>query len=604
MTRKRILSHLAAGSFGLVVLAAGAVWNTASAQDELQPPTAAEEVAKKLQGRTFNGEGIEDLVSSGGLMAISGRFNPSAGPVGSGEGTNGKGPMNSRGQNGLVNDACLDALPSPPNTYPLSFFDVAQSETEIAVLNRPGSMGRKMVAGYNDSRGFSTNVGGLSGFSFTTDGGHTWIDGDGLPPVGPNDQYYGDPVLVVHHGTETFYYASIYFSANGYFTMSVNRGTFQNAPAQTSESRANFACLADPSRTGTPTSVGNLRERIIWDAPVEAVSPPNLGPGNGDFLDKEWMYVDQRTGDLYVTYTRFPVAGATTIEFVKSTDGGQTWSAPVVVNSAPFDRFNQASQPASTPDGRIIVTWFGRGTFLSNVGDGTIEASYSDDGGATWSPTIVVAHVNTQAEPRGYNRGRFSILNAPFIAVDNGQDDGVDTPAEAGKPGFGNVYITYFSGTTPGGPYPTYDRSGDIYVSRSTDGGETWDAPVKVNDDNGSTSHVFPSVQVNKNGQVLVTWLDRRLDEANNVLTDTWGAGSSDQGASFGTNTRLSDISASWYARSDVRPNFGDYNSSELIGFNQLISIWSDGRFRPPGNATVLTQSNPSTPDVYTQIMP
>lgn len=596
------VSFIGTGAFALVVLAAGAAWNTVTAQD-LQPPSAAEEIAKKLQGRTFNGENIEDLVSSGGLMLLSGRTAP-GGPIGSGDNTNGKGPANSRAFNGLSNDACLDALPSPPNTFPLSFFDVVQSETEIAVLNKPGSMGKKMVTGYNDSRGFTTNVGGLSGFSFSVDGGHTWIDGDGLPPQGTTDQYFGDPVVVVHHASEAFYYSSLYLSPAGYMTLSVNRGTFQKAPAETQESRANTACLADVSRTGTPTPVGNLKERIIWEPPVDAVIPPNLGPGNGDFLDKEWMYVDQRTGTLYITYTRFPVAGQTTIELIKSTDGGQTWTAPVVVRTAPADRFNQASQPITTATGRVIVTWFGRGTFISNVGDGTIEISYSDDDGATWSAPIVVAHVNTQAEPLGYNRGRFSILNAPFIAVDKGQDDGVDTPAEAGKAGFGNVYITYFSGTTPGGPFPTYDRSADIYVSRSTDDGLTWDAPVKVNSDNTLTSHLFSSVQVDKQGNVHVTWIDRRLDEANNVLTDTWASSSSDQGQSFGSDSRLSDISASWFARADVRPNFGDYNSSELIGFNKLISVWSDGRFRPPGNATVLTQSNPSTPDVYTQIVP
>ncbi len=588
------LPRLVGAAFFAVLLTGGAVLSSAAAQGT--------KAAEKLKGRTFNGENIEDLLSAGGLMAMTGPVTP---PGGMGQGVvTGVGPMNGRGFNAVSNDACLDPLPSPAVPFPLSWFDVVQSETEIAVLNTPGSMGKKMVVGYNDSKGFTSNLEGLSGFAYSYDGGHTWIDGGGLPPQGPNDQYFGDPVVVVHHASETFYYSSIYQSPNGYFTISVNRGTFQNAPAATPESRSNLACLNDETRTGIPTSPGTVPERIIWDPPFEAVTPPNLGPGDADFLDKEWLYVDQNTGTLYVTYTRFPSSGPSTIEMVRSTDGGATWSAPVVIVTQPFNRFNQASNPVTTPSGRVIVTWFGRGTFTSNYGDGTIEVAYSDDDGATWSAPIVVANVNAQAEPLGYNRNRASILNAPFIAVDKGQDDGIDTPGEASRPGYGNVYITYFSGTTAGGPFPTYDRSADIFVSKSTDGGATWGAPVKVNDDYTATSHLFSSVQVSKQGYVRVTWIDRRLDEANNILTDTWAATSEDLGASFGDNKRLSDVSASWYTRADARPNFGDYNSSDLIGFNKLISVWSDGRFRPPGDATALFQSNPSSPDVYVQIAP
>jgi hypothetical protein len=73
-----------------------------------------------------------------------------------------------------VNDPCLD--PPPPETD-----RTVQSETEIAVLNKPGvSMSKKMVAGYNDSFGFYDNEQGLTGFSYSTDGGITWIDGGGL----------------------------------------------------------------------------------------------------------------------------------------------------------------------------------------------------------------------------------------------------------------------------------------------------------------------------------------------------------------------------------------------------------------------------------------
>jgi hypothetical protein len=118
-------------------------------------------------------------------------------------------------------------------------------------------------------------------------------------------------------------------------------------------------------------------------------------------------------------------------------------------------------------------------------------------------------------------------------------------------------------------------------LSTSRDNGATWGTPVKVNSDDGRTTHVFPSVQVNRKHKVFVAWTDRRLG-ASNVLNDVWAAASSNLGRSFGGNVRVTDISTSWYKRADARPNFGDYNSSELIDFEKFVTVWADGRF-PPG---------------------
>jgi hypothetical protein len=133
---------------------------------------------------------------------------------------------------------------------------------------------------------------------------------------------------------------------------------------------------------------------------------------------------------------------------------------------------------------------------------------------------------------------------------------------------------------------------------------------VKVNDDNTNTSHVFPSVQVNKRGTVFVTWLDRRVDPAANLLTDTWGAFSNSGGRCFGRNIRITDVSTDWVARADARPNFGDYNSSEVVDFDNFLSIWSDGRFpKPvplttlPGGGVTRPASGAATPDVLMAIV-
>lgn len=560
-------------------LCAAAATVTAAAMGLMTPAAAL------TQDDTYKGQSLEELLSAGGYAALFGPDSPIGSPGELKRGAH----DNGRGGNTFVNDPCLDPLPPDRQR-------TVQSETEIAVLNTTGSMGRKMVAGYNDSFGFYNRQQGLSGYAYSTDGGNTWIDGGGLPTRVPGqdpaagDRYFGDPVIVVHHQTQTFFYASIYQRPDGITTLSVNRGRFVVAPPVTVESVANTRCLNQPELTGIPDPPKQQRERIVWEPPVEAVLPPYLGSANKDFLDKEWLYVDQNTGTLYMTYTRFGADGSTPIELVKCQNCAKNpeqplvFSPPSVIIPNELTDFNQASQPFTTPTGRVIVTWFARSfdpvSGAEERNKQRIEYAFSDDDGATFSEQKLVSFVNPQGEPPGYNRRRATILNAPYIFVDRGADDGVFTQQEQARPGFGNVYITYFSGKSPGN---AFTKDADIFVSTSPNDGTTFLPPTKVNDDNTRTVHVFPSVQADKQGQVYVAWIDRRQDPVGNLFNDTYAAVSKDQGLTFSPNRLQTDVSTVWRVRADARPNFGDYNSSELLAFNAFVTVWADGRFRPPG---------------------
>ncbi len=619
MSRCRNL-HLRVGTS--LFLAALALGGGATAAESQIPP-AKRKITPKIKVPIP----LEEQLSSGGMNAA---FGPDMAISSEGEAKRG-GHDRGRGGNTFVNDPCLD--PAPGEVFPANFFRTVQSETEIAVLNTRGSMGKKMVAGYNDSFGFYNNTQGLSGFAYSVDGGNKWIDGGGLPPVvrsgAPagtpgSDAYFGDPVVVVHQATQTFFYSSIYMNPAGQFTLSVNRGSFQNAPPQGVESISNTRCANDPTEFGVPDPPPpNQDERIIWELPVEAVlqgfircSPdPLIGC---DFLDKEWLYVDQNTGILYLTYTRFGFDGTTPIELVRSFDGGRTWTPPSIIVPNLIDTFNQATQAFTTPTGRVIVTWHARTfpepDFIET--EQRIEIAFSDNcstptGACTFGPPVVVSVVNPQGEPPGYNRARPTILNAPYIFVDRGSDDGVFTAQERAQPGFGNVYIAYFSGKRPFG---SIIRAADIFLSTSTNNGTSFGPPVKVNDDNTNTVHVFPSVQANKHGDVYVAWIDRRQDPpvpadptttpptpaSGNVFNDTYAAVSKNFGASFGHNKLQTTVSTTWFTREDARPDYGDYNSSELLGFNQFVTIWADGRF-PVGTGVITPAGNTrslGTPDV------
>jgi hypothetical protein len=50
----------------------------------------------------------------------------------------------------------------------------------------------------------------------------------------------------------------------------------------------------------------------------------------------------------------------------------------------------------------------------------------------------------------------------------------------------------------------------DLYLSVSRDGGRTFEAPVKVNDDKIPASHGMHSLDIGKSGRVFLAWLDER----------------------------------------------------------------------------------------------
>ncbi len=109
--------------------------------------------------------------------------------------------------------------------------------------------------------------------------------------------------------------------------------------------------------------------------------------------DKQWIAADQNpqtispyAGNLYMSWTSFG-GPATGIVFSRSTDGNQTWSPPFSVAGGNV----QGSIPGVAPDGTVYVL-FGRNIFYGPTA-GTLEFVKSTDGGATFSAPAVAANI-------------------------------------------------------------------------------------------------------------------------------------------------------------------------------------------------------------------
>ena len=83
----------------------------------------------------------------------------------------------------------------------------------------------------------------------------------------------------------------------------------------------------------------------------------------------------------------------TDVMFVRSTDDGQTFSAPRRINDDPTNssKWHWFGTLAIAPNGRIDVVWLDSRN-AANDTDSQLFYSFSTDGGDSWSPNVAVSN--------------------------------------------------------------------------------------------------------------------------------------------------------------------------------------------------------------------
>src|SRR5262249_53214922 len=107
------------------------------------------------------------------------------------------------------------------------------------------------------------------------------------------------------------------------------------------------------------------------------------------------LAVSPSNGNVYVVYPDQPDGLSSQVEFIRSTDGGGSFSAPVVINDA---LTGQHFQPAVTVDdaGVIHASWYDT---RNSPTDPTKLDIYSLDTGATFSPNAKVTWPSSPTTP-------------------------------------------------------------------------------------------------------------------------------------------------------------------------------------------------------------
>lgn len=146
----------------------------------------------------------------------------------------------------------------------------------------------------------------------------------------------------------------------------------------------------------------------------------------------------------------------------------------------------------------------------------------------------------------------------------------------------GRIYITYQdSRVANGGTQAMTGGLGngdlDVYVRYSDDDGATWSAPVLVAGGGDGQIQFWPTVSVQPDGDVVVTYNDS-VEAGGTSLVDVFTATSIDGGVTFGPPLRVTEVTTDWGGTAtNIVPNFGDYIFTVSTGNKDHVT-WADGR--------------------------
>jgi hypothetical protein len=347
-----------------------------------------------------------------------------------------------------------------------------------------------------------------------------------------------------------------------------------------------------------------------WTQPIVAHSNrDNAIQSNFLLDDKNWIAVDNNTdvnggpnrprdgkvGTMYVCWSYDGPVAAQSVVLIRSTDGGQKWGGVAAGDNTPIPLSNRPAiagigcHVAIGPKGEVYATWY------DNTLDALVQAK-STDRGRSFSPARPIATIVGVNSP--FEGQAFRNLSIPttgvdrqgnvYAAVQSGNASGEPVPADASLEDVKNIRQKLEgeqeaegdSGVCPdsdpdASPNPSCT---DIILFKSTDGGSSYGAPVRVNQDpkNSPSDQFQPWMAITDRGQINISYFDRRNDPSN-FFIDTYLSRSNDGGKTF-QDTRVSRML--W----DPRINPPISPSGEFIGDYQglaaddevAIPFWND----------------------------
>jgi hypothetical protein len=219
-------------------------------------------------------------------------------------------------------------------------------------------------------------------------------------------------------------------------------------------------------------------------------------------------------GNIYQTWSPwYNYTNNMNMVFTRSTDGGQSWMTPIAIPQWPYWGTMDLG-----PNGELfMVGWDGSVFWLNrstNAPDRSVTPTFDLTRQVNLGGDLIYGA--TEINPGG-------LLGQPWLAVDR-----------TTGPTRGNVYVLCTVTGSPGNP-------ADVMFARSTDGGATWSAARRINDDPPGRNawHWFGTLAVAPNGRIDACWNDTRSNP-NNSFSELYYAYSEDGGLTWSPNRAIS----------------------------------------------------------------
>jgi len=254
--------------------------------------------------------------------------------------------------------------------------------------------------------------------------------------------------------------------------------------------------------------------------------------------DKQWMTIDASDGPGRGNiYSSWNVSYSSCLPgfFTRSADAGASFEDCIEVDGYPY-----WGTMAVGPFGELYVA--GAGSFGGAM---VVKSTNAQVPGSeiAWNPAAEI-------DLDGY-----IVSSDPINPVGLLGQVYVDVDRSAGS-GRGNVYVVASVARA------SVSDPADVMFARSTNGGATFEPPVRINNDVLGNYQWFGTMSVAPNGRIDVIWLDTR-DNPGTYLSSLYYCYSDDQGVTWSINKQISDA---------FDPSLGYPQQSKMGDYFDMVS--------------------------------
>ena len=277
----------------------------------------------------------------------------------------------------------------------------------------------------------------------------------------------------------------------------------------------------------------------LWRSVTGGQSWTRVGPADGG--DKQWFTIDNtNSSGRGFQYQYWSTDGNNYggRQFTRSTDSGSTWMDPINIPNSPAWGTLDVDSVGNLFIGGVNLTtnriWCVRSTNAKNAG---VIPTFDRSTAVNLGGDIVFAE---PINPEG-------LVGQVYLAADRSGTSTND-----------NIYM--LASVQPSG----FTNGSDVMFVRSTNGGITFSAPRRINDDpvNHAKWHWFGTLSVAPSGRIDVVWYDSR-NSPNNVTSQLFYSFSIDGGNTWSPNVAVSNL---------FNPFIGYPNQSKIGDYITVVS--------------------------------